>query len=64
LAPKSRVLSPVLKDHQTAFWMAFGVFDIVTDINSMITLIRATMFLQMQTAAKTKLLIVLGTQLL
>ena len=52
----------VLKDHQTAFWIAFGAFDIITDIYSMVTLIRATIYLQMQSAAKTKLLVVLGTQ--
>lgn len=54
----------VLNNHQTAFWVAFGVYDIITDLYSMITLITATMGLQMQSAAKTKLLIVLATQLL
>jgi hypothetical protein len=54
----------LLTDLQTAFWIAFGVFDVITDLYSMITLIRATLFLKMQTAAKTKLLVVLGTQLL
>lgn len=49
---------------QTGFWIAFGVFDIISDVYSVSVVMWVSSGLKINTANKVKLLIILASKFL